>query len=136
MNDAHQIRRAALMALCQFDAGQNDESIQGGLEAAEIHASHIAPAMTLARDVWDTRTSLDAQLQPLTTDWPSHRQPVIDRALLRLACFELTTERVPPKVAINEAVELAREFSTEHSPAFVNGVLDQLWHTSTQDDSA
>jgi len=62
----------------------------------------------------------------LSPDWPTHRQPVVDRNILRLAYFEIVSGAAPPKVAINEAVELAREFSTEKSPAFVNGVLDKI----------
>ena len=51
---------------------------------------------------------------------------MVDRNILRLAYFEMASGQTPPKVAINEAVELAREFSTQKSPAFVNGVLDKI----------
>ncbi|MDX1389866.1 MAG: transcription antitermination factor NusB, partial [Acidobacteriota bacterium] len=57
----------------------------------------------------------------------TQRQPVVDRSLLRLAYYEMTSGVAPPKVAINEAVELAKEYSTEKSPMFVNGVLDKLY---------
>ena len=50
----------------------------------------------------------------------------MDRAILRLAHYEMTSGRTNPKVVVNEAVELAKEFSTERSPAFVNGVLDKV----------
>ena len=56
------------------------------------------------------------------------RQPVIDRNLLRLAWFEMTVAGTPPKVVISESVDLAREFSTDQSPSFINGVLDQLFN--------
>jgi hypothetical protein len=59
-------------------------------------------------------------------DWPSRRLAPIDRAILRLAHFEMTSGRTPPKVAINEAVELAKAFSTEKSPAFINGLLGKV----------
>ena len=55
-----------------------------------------------------------------------HRQPAVDRALLRLAYYEMTSGTTPPKAAVSEAVKLAKEFSTEKSPAFVNAILDKL----------
>ncbi len=58
--------------------------------------------------------------------WPPRRQPAVDRSLLRLAVWELTNTQTPPKVVIDEAIELAKHFSTGQSPAFVNGVLDAV----------
>ena len=54
------------------------------------------------------------------------RQPPVDRNILRLGIWEMTNTDTPPKVVIDEAVELAKEFSTENSPAFVNGILDAV----------
>ncbi len=68
----------------------------------------------------------------LAPEWPTYRQPVVDRNILRLAYFEIESGQTPPKVAINEAVELAREFSTQKSPAFVNGVLDKIMRNLTR----
>ncbi len=130
MNDLHEIRKGALLALCQFDAGRQDEldAVRDGLLAGDL-PDHLADAaMQLAADVWSDRTAIDEATSSLTTAWPVHRQPIVDRALLRLAAFEIRTGRVPGKVAIDEAVELAREFSTAESPKFINGVLDRLWH--------
>jgi N utilization substance protein B len=61
------------------------------------------------------------------TDWPVHRQPVVDRNVLRLAVYEMHRGGVPHALAIDQAVELAREFGGERSPAFVNAVLDRWW---------
>jgi N utilization substance protein B len=58
--------------------------------------------------------------------WPPRRQPGVDRNLIRLAVWELTNTVTPPKVIIDEAIELAKQFSTEQSAAFVNGVLDSV----------
>ena len=77
---------------------------------------------------------LDALVTPLTPEWPIHRQPVVDRSLLRLAYYEMISGRTPPKVVINEAVELAKEFSTEKSPMFINGVLDKLYRQLRDDE--
>ena len=83
-------------------------------------------AVELARGAWETRHDADRRIAELAPDWPTHRQPPVDRAILRLAWYELTTGRVPPAVALNEAVELAKGYGSEHSPAFVNGVLDKI----------
>jgi len=130
MSHPHETRRAALLALCQFDAGQAEDldAVRAGLEGADVAPDIIDPAITMASAVWEARAEIDAETGELTVDWPGHRQPLVDRCLIRLACWELRTGRVPPKVAITEAIELAREFSTEHSPKFLNGVLDRYWH--------
>ena len=62
----------------------------------------------------------------LAPDWPTHRQPPLDRAILRLAHYEMTSGHAPIKVAINEAVELAKNYCAERSPPFINGVLDKM----------
>ncbi len=65
----------------------------------------------------------DATIAPLLEGWTLDRLPTIDRLLLRMSAFELTHRSTPPPVVINEAVELAKKFSTEDSGRFVNGVL-------------
>lgn len=130
MSHPHEVRRAILLALCQFDAGRHNDldSVRAGLTSADVTEDIVEQALELAQSVWEVRDDIDAETANLTVDWPGHRQPVVDRCLIRLACWELKSERVPPKVAINEAVELAKEFSTENSPRFINGVLDRYWH--------
>ena len=71
------------------------------------------------------RSPGSAPVRPPPT-WPAPRQPAVDRAILRLAYHEMTTVGVSPKVVVNEAIELAKRYSTERSPAFVNGVLDKV----------
>ena len=66
--------------------------------------------------------------------WPAHRQPAVDRAILRLACYELRQEGSQPKVVINEAVEMAKRFSTEKSAAFVNGILGKVFRALKGED--
>jgi N utilization substance protein B len=65
-------------------------------------------------------------MERLAPQWPPRRQPAVDRNVLRLAIWELTNTSTPPKVIIDEAIELAKAFSTEQSAAFVNGVLDAV----------
>ena len=79
----------------------------------------------LARSISGKFDELDAQLQPMAPEWPLSTIAAIDRKILRIGLYELqsSAETVPPKVAINEAVELAKAFGSENSSKFVNGVL-------------
>ncbi len=79
----------------------------------------------LARNVVKNAETLDKVLTPLAPEWPIASIAAIDRNVLRMGLYELSEcrESIPPKVAINEAVELAKEFGAENSSRFVNGVL-------------
>lgn len=78
----------------------------------------------LVQGVTDKADELDAILQPVAPEWPIDQIARMDRAVLRIGLYELTYETdVPPKVVINEAVELAKAFGGENSSKFVNGVL-------------
>ena len=83
----------------------------------------------LATGVNRAARQLDAVIAPVAPDWPLNQIAIIDRDILRMAVFELTefAGAVPPKVAINEAVELAKSFGSENSSRFVNGVLGTIW---------
>lgn len=94
--------------------------------APRFRRGELDKADRLARGAYDNRADADAELDELSPDWPTHRRPAVDRAVLRLAHHELTEGAVPVGVAINEAVELARAFSTESSPAFINGLLGKI----------
>ncbi|HEY7116546.1 MAG TPA: transcription antitermination factor NusB [Tepidisphaeraceae bacterium] len=83
-------------------------------------------AMEMATGTWEQRESIDRWVERLAPQWPPRRQPAVDRNLLRLAVWELTNTVTPPKVVIDEAIELAKQYSTENSGAFVNGVLDSV----------
>ena len=81
-------------------------------------------AVRLARGVEQEREDLDVLLTEVAEGWPVHRMNAVDRTILRLSLYEmLFVEDVPPDVAINEAMELAKGFSGEEAPAFVGGVL-------------
>lgn len=82
--------------------------------------------MDMARGAWLEREAIDKRLEFHAPQWPPKRQPAVDRAILRLAVWELTHTKVSPKVVLDEAIELAKLYSTQNSPAFVNGVLDAI----------
>jgi N utilization substance protein B len=129
MATAREIRRLAFQALFQLDARHTDDldSIRASLNpAGSFSEEEQQRALDLALAAFEARAASDAEMETLAPTWPAHRQAAVDRAILRLAHHEMTSGRVPPKVVVNEAVELAKEFSTEKSPAFVNGLLDKV----------
>ena len=79
----------------------------------------------LTHGVFDEMDELDKELQPMAPEWPISSISSVDRNVLRIGLFELTRRKdtVPPKVAINEAVELAKAFGSDNSSKFINGVL-------------
>lgn len=85
-----------------------------------------ASALEMANGAWEQRAAIDLRVERVAPQWPPRRQPGVDRNLIRLAVWELGNGQAPPKVILDEAIELAKKFSTEQSPAFINGVLDAV----------
>ncbi len=84
-------------------------------------------ATRLVEGTLENKKQIDALLSKHSSHWKVDRMPVTDRNILRLGTFELITESgVPPRVALNEAIELAKKFGTTDSSTFVNGVLDGI----------
>lgn len=122
------IRELAMQVLFLWDTQQerSDELARGvGVEPDEDPETR-RQAMEMADGTWEQRESIDRWVERLAPQWPPRRQPAVDRSLLRLAVWELTNTVTPPKVVIDEAIELAKAYSTENSGAFVNGVLDAV----------
>ena len=87
----------------------------------------VGRALRLTTGVMDHRDELDVSINRVADRWSVDRMPVVDRAVLRLALYELRhCPDVPTAVVLNEAVRIAKMFSTEHSGRFVNGVLASL----------
>ncbi len=127
MASRRDIRELALQALYQFDARCDEQ------DAVDVVNPDVAmtdaersEAMQMAREAWAARLEADRHASELAPAWPTLRQPAVDRAILRLAWYEMVSGRTPARAAINEAVELAKRYSTERSPAFINGVLDKM----------
>lgn len=84
-------------------------------------------AEPLIQGVLQNRDRLDAEIKKHAKNWDLHRMAVVDRNILRLAIYEmLFRDDIPPVVSINEAVEIAKLFSTDDSGGFVNGILDKV----------
>jgi transcription antitermination protein NusB len=122
------IRRLAFQALFQIDAhGGDDSHLTESIEGAEeFTPGELRKAVDQARAAWSMREEADAELLKLAPTWPAHRQGAVDRSILRLAHHEMASGRTPPKIVVNEAVELAKEFGGEKSPSFINGLLDKV----------
>jgi len=93
---------------------------------AEESATRIF-AEPLIRGTLECQVEIDEQIKRHAKNWDLHRMAVVDRNVLRLAIYEmLHREDIPPVVSINEAVDIAKKFSTEDSGKFVNGILDKI----------
>lgn len=121
-------RELALQLLFLWDAhGQRDEQMtQEATHEASDDPVTRQRGLEIATGAWNGRETADKWLERLAPQWPPRRQPGVDRGILRLAVWELTNADTPPKVVIDEAIELAKLYSTENSPSFVNGVLDAV----------
>jgi len=126
-----QAREFALQILYQGRAGGGplETSIASFWESQGLPAPDIrAFAEELVRGTELHRAEIEERIAAVSEHWDPARMAAIDRAILHLAAFELLhREDIPPKVSINEYIEIAKKFSTEDSGAFVNGILDRIW---------
>ena len=122
-------REFALQALYASEVGDStlDKAADTLMHDEPVAAEMREYGMKLARAARRRAGEIDALIAETSEHWDVERIAVVDRIILRLAIAELMTEAdVPAKVCINEAVEIARKFSTENSSRFVNGVLDAV----------
>ena len=127
MGARHKARKRALDIL--FEADQRGQSIDAVLTDRAVRGEGIGNAYTetLVTGVVDHHAEIDELIESNAIDWTLDRMPAVDRSLLRLATLELRWGvDIAPAIAIDEAVELAKELSTDESPAFVNGVLGRI----------
>lgn len=137
----HRGRVAALQLLYQREVGGVES---GRLDPAvgSYWREHPAPegsrqfADGLLRGTLDALERIDPLIEAAADNWRLSRMAVIDRLVLRLAVYELLAAETPAAVVIDEAIELARTFSDEPSPRFVNGVLDAVRHRLDEDGGA
>ena len=92
-----------------------------------------AYARKLCVGLSEKKQSIDERIQAASPNWKLDRLSIVDLNILRLACFELTelTNEVPPKVVIDEAIEIAKKYSSTESPSFINGILNEIFQTLT-----
>ena len=138
----HRSRQRALQVLYQWDMTKRpvDEAIRAFYDT--LQADKAAEAKVeeepetedgrdefmeeLARGASAMAPDIDHRIAEKSAHWKIERMPVVDRNILRLGIYEMSRQETPPAVVIDEALELARQFSGEESVAFINGVLDAV----------
>ena len=123
------VRMLAVQALYEADSvGHEAEKVLNrSLSEEELSEDNANFARDLVKGVVQNKEKIDENIRRFAPAWPIAQIPVIDRNILRLAIFEILLDnKVPVKVAINEAVELAKLFGSDSSPKFVNGVLGSV----------
>ena len=128
MLNKRKVRELSLQLLFLWDAHSASDPDMTSRVTHEASEDPITRqlATEMATGAWEARELADKWVERLAPQWPPRRQPGVDRNILRMAIWELTASDTPPKVIIDEAIELAKIYSTENSPAFVNGVLDAV----------
>ncbi len=122
-------RELALQTLYQVDITKDDDRKQVDKILAEQDADKEPRefARELVYGTLDHQDEIDEMISEVTQNWAITRMAVVDRNVLRLATHELLhRDDIPPKVSINEAIEIGKRFSTTNSGAFINGILDKI----------
>lgn len=130
----HRSRQRALQVLFQWDIRKQkaEEAIRSFYESVGAEETGGAapgpdPFMeALVNGTSGAAAEIDLQIAGKAENWTLERMPVVDRNILRLAIFEMTRMGTPPAIAIDEALELARQFSGDESIPFINGILDAI----------
>ena len=129
MGVRHKARAIALQALYEVNSVGHDveKVLLRLLEESGLSGENAAFARGLVSGVVRNKRKIDQHIKNFAPAWPVEEIPIVDRNILRLAIFEILLDNsVPVKVAINEAVELAKTFGSDSSPRFVNGVLGSV----------
>lgn len=124
----HRVRITALKVLFEVDLTDHpiDAVVERQMRDEQYTAEGQQFLQRLVFGVWEHRNYLDGILVEAAPSWPIDQMPGVDKAILRIALYELlidTLERTPLKAVINEAVEIAKRFGSDNSGRFVNGVL-------------
>ena len=144
-SNRHLGRIVALQALYEYDFrvrsgdanAEIEEIISRNLSRYKETIEDLAFVESLIRGTVDQLKELDQKLQPLAPEWPLEQISRIDHNILRLSLYELFSmkdSKIPSKVTINEAVELAKSFGAENSSKFINGVLGTAWRQANPTD--
>lgn len=124
----HRVRIAALQCLFELDATDHapDEVVVRRIEDEPLPQEGARFLKRLVFGVWEHLSYLDRIIEEAAPSWPVSQMPGVDKAILRIALYEILiddVEKTPVKAVINEAVELAKHFGSDNSSRFVNGVL-------------
>ncbi|MFL2948371.1 MAG: transcription antitermination factor NusB [Nitrospinales bacterium] len=126
-------RELALKFLYQteFNSNSPDSELNSFCDRANVSEEVQNFTQALIKNILFHKKEVDELLQKISANWAPDRMAVIDKNILRLGICELLFDpTTPPKVVINEAVEIAKKFGTEESPDFINGILDKVFKDS------
>ncbi len=129
MGTRRQARELAMQALFYMDMQDN-----ASLPMLESFCDNFCPPkkarpffLVLVNGVLETISEIDALIERFSKNWKINRMSSVDRNVMRIAVYELLyCEDIPPKVSINEAVDVGKKFGTEESGAFINGIMDSI----------
>jgi transcription antitermination protein NusB len=141
MSNRHLARTIAMQSLFVWDFHHGELALDDIVDYAlhEFASSLDDPSFifSLVHGVVEHQDAIDTMIVDAAPEWPLHQIMVIDRNILRIGIYELIHMKdVPPKVAINEAIELAKTFGGDSSGKFVNGVLGTIFQQITGDAAA
>lgn len=131
-NMRHRARAAALQALFEVDlTGHELEAVLRRISDDEMFGAEAHEFFErLVRGGWGRRDEIDALIEKVAPNWPIHQMPGVDKAVLRIALYEIlfdtAADKAPVKAVINEAVELSKHYGSDSSSRFVNGVLSTV----------
>ena len=134
-NERHRARGIALQSLYEIDTTGHEsaEVICRQLDKAILSPESNRFATELVTGVLTNQVTIDNYIRRFARAWPLEQMAIVDRNILRLAIFEvLVDNKVPVRAAINEAIELAKDFGSQGSPRFVNGVLSAIGNLATE----
>ena len=137
MSNRHLARALALQSLYEWDfhhlsAEKAQEIIDRNLDEFAPELDEKPFARALLKGIMDHHADIDQAITTFAPDWPIERITTVDRNVLRIGIYELIfDDQIPSKVAINEAIELAKTFGGESSGKFVNGVLGAVYRDQT-----
>ena len=121
-------RKLAMQLL--YQAELRNKTLEEVTETIKEDSNYPIPtrkfAITLALNTWEVRKKLDQCIDQLAIDWDIDRISIVDKNILRLAIYELQEYKTPQNVILNEAIELAKQFSSEDASRFINGILGKL----------
>jgi N utilization substance protein B len=134
----HYARVIALQALYEADFRNDpktDRIINRHMKNIHESGENVEFASKLLEETTNNRVDFDKMIEKVAPEWPIDQVATIDRNILRLAICELEKFETPPKVVINEAIELAKTFGSETSSKFINGVLGTVYRQSEKYNS-
>jgi transcription antitermination factor NusB len=131
MGKRRRARELAIQVLfhMEYNPGDPSESFERVCESFGPPRDIRAYSREVVVGVWENRATIDRLIRRSSKNWRVERMSRVDRNILRMAIYEVLYRKdVPPKVSIDEAVELGKQYGTEESGAFINGILDHIYN--------